>query len=118
MHNYKNLKVWQVSMELAEELYRLSAKLPSDEKFGLISQMRRCVVSIPSNIAEGTGRGTNKDFARFMNIALGSAFELETQVLLSIRLGYLDQPQNEVLDKVSQIQRMLHSLIIKIQDQV
>ena len=116
MHNYKNLKVWQISMELAEELYRLSAKLPNDEKFGLVSQMRRCVVSIASNIAEGTGRGSDKDFSRFMNIALGSAFELETQVLLSIRLGYLNQPQQEVLNKVSQVQKMLHSLIRKLQD--
>jgi four helix bundle protein len=116
MHNYKNLKVWQISMELAEELYRLSAELPSDERFGLISQMRRCVVSIASNIAEGTGRGSDKDFARFMNIALGSAFELETQVLLSIRLGYLNQSQQEVLNKVSQVQKMLHSLIKKFQD--
>lgn len=116
MHNYKNLKVWQISMELAEELYRLSAELPSEERFGLISQMRRCVVSIASNIAEGTGRGSDKDFARFMNIALGSAFELETQVLLSIRLDYLNQSQQEVLNKVSQVQKMLHSLIRKFQD--
>ncbi len=102
-------------MELAEELYRLSAELPSNEKYGLVSQMRRCVVSIPSNIAEGTGRGSDKDFARFMNIALGSAFELETQILLSIRLGFLKQSQPELLDKLSQVQKMLHSLINKFQ---
>ncbi len=103
-------------MELAEELYRLSAELPNDERFGLISQMRRSVVSIASNIAEGTGRGTDKDFARFLNIALGSAFELETQVLLSTRLGYLKESQQEVLGRVIQVQRMLHNLIQKFQD--
>ena len=103
-------------MELAEELYRLSAELPSDERFGLISQMRRSVVSIASNIAEGTGRGSDKGFSRFLNIALGSAFELETQVLLSARLGYLNESQQEVLEKVAQVQKMLHSLIHKLQD--
>lgn len=117
MHNYKNLKVWQLAMELAEELYRLSAELPSDEKFGLVSQMRRCVVSIASNIAEGTGRNTDKDFSRFLNLALGSAFELETQLLLSVRLGYLNQNKPEVLNKVNQVQKMLHSLISKFQAQ-
>ena len=104
-------------MELAEELYRLSSDLPSEERFGLVSQMRRSSISIASNIAEGTGRGTNKDFARFMNIALGSAFELETQILLSVRLGFLTKPSHEVLDKVTQVQKMLHSLISKFQEQ-
>lgn len=117
MHNYKNLKVWQASMELAEELYRLTSEFPSEEKFGLISQMRRSSISIASNIAEGTGRGTNKDLARFMNIALGSAFELETQILLSVRLGFFLKPQCEVLDKVTQVQKMLHSLIHKFQNE-
>lgn len=117
MHNYKNLKVWQVAMELAEELYRVSAELPPDERFGLISQMRRSVVSIASNIAEGTGRNTDKDFARFLNLALGSAFELETQLLLSVRLGYLSQAAPEVLKKVNQVQKMLHNLIAKFQTQ-
>jgi four helix bundle protein len=113
MHNYKNLKVWQVSMDLAEELYKLSAELPNDERFGLVSQIKRSAVSIPSNIAEGTGRGTEKDLARFLNIALGSSFELETQILLSIRLGFFRDSTQEVLDKVSQVQKMLHSLINK-----
>lgn len=103
-------------MELAEGLYRLSSELPNDEKFGLVSQMRRSVISITSNIAEGTGRGSDKDFTRFLNMALGSAFELETQILLSIRLGYLNHSQQEVLDKVSQVQKMLYRLINKLQD--
>ena len=103
-------------MELAEDLYRLSAELPSEEKYGLVSQMRRSSISIASNIAEGTGRGSNKDFARFMNIALGSAFELETQILLSVRLGFLPNPQDKVIDKVTQVQKMLHSLICKFQE--
>ena len=101
-------------MDLAEALYEASANLPSDEKYGLVSQMKRSSVSIASNIAEGSGRGSNKDFARFMNIALGSAFELETQILLSSRLGFLTDSSN-LLDKVTQIQKMLSSLIKKYQ---
>lgn len=78
IQSFKQLVVWQRAMELAEEVYRLTESLPSSERFGLISQIRRSAVSIPSNIAEGRQRGTRKDFAQFLRIADGSAAELET----------------------------------------
>jgi four helix bundle protein len=109
MHNYKNLQVWELAMTLAEQVYVLTPNFPSDEKFGLVSQMRRFSVSIASNIAEGSGRGTDKDFSRFLNIALGSAFELETQLMLSARLK-LHSSEIE-LSSVKQVQKMIHNLI-------
>lgn len=81
-HNFKKLKIWQMGMELAKIIFEVTYTFPSQEKFGLISQMNRCAVSIPSNISEGSSR-TNKSFSHFLDIALGSSFELQTQVLLS-----------------------------------
>ena len=96
-------------MNLSQQVYMLTSDFPSDEKFGLVSQMRRSSVSIASNIAEGSGRGTDKDFSRFLNIALGSAFELETQLLLSSRLK-LHNSEVE-LNTSKQVQKMIHNLI-------
>jgi len=87
VHNFKELKIWQKSMELSESVYQLTSNFPNTEKYGLITQMQRSAVSIPSNIAEGSGRGTNDSFKYFLSVALGSAFELETQLLLSKRLN-------------------------------
>ena len=78
MHNFRNLQVWEKGVELAKSVYQLTRDFPDEEKFGLITQMRRCAVSIPSNIAEGSARSTEKDFSRFLSISLGSYFELET----------------------------------------
>jgi len=86
-HNFKLLKIWQLGMEITEEIYKISSNFPTDERFGWVSQIRRCSVSVPSNIAEGSGRGTDKDFKHFLEIALGSVYELETQLILSERLG-------------------------------
>jgi four helix bundle protein len=85
--SHKELKVWQLGMELAQEIYRQSASLPADERFGLTVQMRRAAVSIPSNVAEGAARGSTAEFLRFLAIASGSLAELETQVLLGEQLG-------------------------------
>jgi len=82
MHNFKDLKVWQKSMDLAIDIYKATSLFPRDEKFGLVSQIKRCSVSIPSNIAEGSGRGSDKEFNHFLNISQGSAFELETQLII------------------------------------
>ena len=112
MHNYKNLQVWQLAMDQAEKVYLLTAGFPAEEKFGLVSQLRRCVVSVASNIAEGSGRGTDKDFVRFLNMALGSAFELETQLLVATRLGYMTD--DAVVDTTSQLQKMIYNLIKKL----
>jgi four helix bundle protein len=93
----------------------LSASFPAEEKFGLVSQIRRSVVSIVSNIAEGSGRGSVKDFVRFLNMALGSAFEVETQLLLAMRLGYSSANDTTIVDKTNQLQKMIHNLIKKLE---
>lgn len=88
IRDYKDLHVWQKGMQLAKEIYLLTGKLPSEEKFGLISQMRRAAVSIPSNIAEGQARNTTGEFVQFISHAEGSAAEVDIQLRLSIELGY------------------------------
>lgn len=90
MHNFNNLHIWQKGMDVATDIYTLCETLPHQEQYGLISQMQRSAVSIPSNIAEGAGRTTDKEFSHFMGISIGSAFELYTQILLSERIGYID----------------------------
>jgi four helix bundle protein len=107
MHNFKELKVWQISRLLVREVYELTARFPSEEKYGLISQIRRCAVSIPANIAEGSGRNSDKDFAHFLNISFGSAYELETLLTLSTDLKQLEPIQF----KFSEIQKMTFGLI-------
>ncbi|MCS6796221.1 MAG: four helix bundle protein, partial [Raineya sp.] len=81
MHNYRELKVWQKAVDLVTKVYQITYQFPSEEKFGLVSQIRRCAISIPSNIAEGAGRNTTKDFANFLSIANGACSELSTQFL-------------------------------------
>lgn len=101
---YKQLDVWQKGMQLSVEIYKMTDVFPLDEKYGLIAQMRRSVVSIPSNIAEGYRRMLNKDFARFVRIAYGSGAELETQLELSRRLGFLQ-------DKISVAEKLLNDVM-------
>jgi four helix bundle protein len=117
MHNFKNLKVWEKSMALAASVYKLMAAMPPEEKYGLTSQIKRCAISIPSNIAEGAGRNTNADFARFLDISNGSSNELETQLLLAQRLNFLDT--NAVLpisNELDEIQKMNYKLINKLRE--
>jgi len=112
MHNFKELKVWQISRQLVKEVYELTTLFPSEEKYGLISQIRRCVVSMPANISEGSGRNTDKDFAHFLNISLGSAYELETLLTLSLDLKLISEEQLEPIQfKISEIQKMTFGLI-------
>ncbi len=87
MHKYKDLDVWKKSMKLYEVVYHATEGFPTEEKFGLTSQLRRSAISIPSNIAEGAGRNTNCEFNQFLGIGLGSLFELETQLMLPVRLN-------------------------------
>ena len=106
---HKDLDVWKESMRLAKEIYVLTERFPKEEMYGLTSQMRRSAVSIPSNIAEGAGRNSNKEFVQFLYISLGSLAELETQILLSKEFGLL---QGEVVDRsIERIRRMLLGLI-------
>ncbi|UOQ54568.1 four helix bundle protein [Hymenobacter cellulosivorans] len=96
-------------MLITKLTYQCSAAFPSDERFGLTSQIRRAAVSIPSNIAEGSGRGSTKDFSQFLSIATGSAYELETQLILAAEFGYLDETRlQSVLDELAELQRMLY----------
>ena len=109
--NYKDLLVWQKGITLAKETYRLTAKFPGEEKFGLVSQMRRAAVSIPSNIAEGQARHTTGEFIQFISHAEGSTAELETQVILSIELGFAEaKTTKSVFILLDDIRRMLNGL--------
>jgi four helix bundle protein len=114
MNSFKDLIVWQKSISLTSEIYSLTAKLPSTEKFGLRSQICRCAVSIPSNIAEGAGRNSNKEYCQFLSIAQGSAFELESLLIVCCRLKFFHETEiSGVSDLIIQIQRMLYSLQLK-----
>lgn len=110
MHNYKELIVWQKARILVKEVYLLTQTFLDVEKFGLSIQLRRAVVSINSNIAEGAGRSTSSDFMRFLDIANGSSFEVETQLLLSYDLGYInDVALQQIVPKVQDVQKLIFS---------
>jgi len=112
MRNFRELTVWQKAHDLALEVYRDTKGFPADERFGLTVQLRRAAVSIASNIAEGCGRGSDKDFARFLGIAAGSASEVEYQILLARDLGYLSDDDNGRLNShVNEVKRILNSFI-------
>jgi len=109
--NYKDLVVWQKGISLAKSTYRLTAKFPADERFGLVSQMRRAAISIPSNIAEGQARHTTGEFIQFISHAEGSTAELETQLILSIELGFAETKNTKTLFiLLDDIRRMLNGL--------
>lgn len=114
MHNYKQLDVWNKGIELASHIYTLTNKFPKEEKFGIISQMRRCAVSISSNIAEGAGRHSDSEFRQFLNISFGSCSELETQLIISKNLNYLSKGDfDSVISELTEIQKMIYTLIRK-----
>ena len=109
---YTELDVWKHSRALASHVYELSAKFPKSEQFGIVSQIRRCVVSVPSNIAEGCGRNYPKDSIQFFHISRGSLYELETQLYLSFDLNYIDQTKlNEVLLSTETTRKLLIGFI-------
>ena len=113
--NYKDLIAWQKGMDLVEVVYRVSRSFPADERFGLVSQIRRAAISVPSNIAEGCGRKSEKEFARFLSIAAGSTSEAEYQILLARDLGYLDHDAYDHLNQlVNEVKKMLNALIQKL----
>lgn len=112
MTSYKKLIVWQKAYQLTLDIYSITNKFPKDELFGFTSQMRRCSVSIPSNLAEGNMRRGNKEHIQFIRIAYGSGAELETQLLLSRDLKYIvDKEYNELNDLLTEVMRMLNKLI-------
>ncbi len=110
--SYQDLIVWQKSMVLVKSIYRLTKDLPDEEKFGLVSQMRRCSISIPSNIAEGTRRSSRKDYRSFLRIGYGSIAELETQLILCKELGFLSADAlAEPMNLLTEVSKMLNTMI-------
>ena len=115
MKNFKDLFVWQKSHALTLYLYEIIDKFPKEELYGISSQLRRAIVSVPTNLAEGCGRGSDKDFKRFVQIALGSASETEYLLLLCKDLGYMSiENFNKCTNDIQEIKKMLTSLILKL----
>jgi len=109
--NYKTLKVWQKSVDLAVKVYKSTENFPKEEAYGLTSQIRRCSVSIPSNIAEGSGRNSDKEFNNFLGYSQGSSFELETQLIIANKVGYLkDDNFQNLQEGITEIQKMNYAL--------
>lgn len=105
MHKFKELEIWKRSKLFCSEIYSITSKFPESEKFGLTNQLRRASVSIPSNIAEGSSRSSNKDFSRFLQITLGSAYEIETQLLIANDLNFITN--SELEDTISELQEII-----------
>ncbi len=115
IHSYRDLIVWQKSVEFVTRIYQITRDFPADEEFGLTSQIRRCAVSIPSNMAEGYGRHMTKDYIRFLHISEGSLCEVQTQLLIAKNLNFLPSDLYTELDECTrEIERMLTSLIRKL----
>ena len=107
MHNLKELKIWNKAIDLSVNVYKATANFPADERFGLTSQSRRSAVSIPSNIAEGAGRNSNKEFNNFLGIANGSSYELQTQLVISNKLNLLSNDLlDDLLKQIDEVQKM------------
>ena len=113
-HNFKNLKIWILAMDITNDIYKLTSSFPKSEIYSLASQMNRCSVSMPSNIAEGSNR-ENKHFQHYLNISLGSLFELQTQLLIAFQNEYLSKKQTEKIEnKIIEFQKMTTSFISKL----
>jgi len=112
---YRDLIIWQKSLALVTEIYKITKLFPKDETYGLTAQMRRCAVSIPSNIAEGYGRNSSSDYVRFLRIAMGSLYELQTQLEISLDLKYLKTDDfKKFYESSREVERMISSMIRKI----
>ena len=117
MKGHKDLDVWKKSMDLVVEAYRFTRNFPKEELYGLTSQIRRSVISIPSNISEGAARNTQKEFIKFLYISLGSSAELETQIMIAERLGYLKGIES-ILNEILSIKKMLNGLIASLRKRI
>lgn len=115
MKSHKDLDVWKKSVDLVTQIYEVTKDFPKEEAYGLTSQMRRCVISIPSNIAEDAGRNSKKEFIQFLYVALGSSCELETQLILARNLAYLSDV-SQFLHEVDSIKKMLNGLVKHLKD--
>lgn len=115
MRNFRELQIWEKAMGIGVSTYSLTRRLPAEEKFGLVSQLNRAAVAISSNIAEGASRSTEKDFRRFLEIALGSAFEVESQIVLACRLNIVTESEvSELLQELNELERMISVFIRKL----
>ena len=111
-HSYQDLRVWQKSIEFVTDIYKITQHFPKTELYGLVSQLRRAAVSVSSNIAEGQGRTTKKDFHRFLGQARGSLLEIETQVIVSANLGYVsDEERQRLMSEADAVKAMLNGLM-------
>lgn len=119
IESYKDLDAWKFSIRVTRFVYRASEKFPTDERFGLTSQIRRAAVSVPSNIAEGWGRGTTSDYARFLRMARGSLYEVETQCVVARELGFMEDDVFRAMDEViSECGRVLAGLLRSIEKKI
>ncbi|MBU0571118.1 MAG: four helix bundle protein [Candidatus Omnitrophica bacterium] len=118
MKTHKDLNAWQKSMDFAEKIYKLTENFPADERFGLVSQLRRAAVSVVSNIAEGAGRYSSREFAQFLYIALASTSEIETQIILAERLGYFKLGSKDILNDLETVRKLLSGLIKSVKTKI
>jgi len=118
MNTHRDLMVWKKSIDFVTKIYKLTERFPKTEMYGLTSQLRRAAVSIPSNIAEGSARDSDKELARFLNISRASAAEVETQLIISENLGYLETTNNKLKEELIEILKMLTALINKIKQRI
>lgn len=115
MNRFKNLMIWNRSVDLAANVYKLTSYFPDEEKYGLTNQIRRCAISIGSNIAEGAGRNSNKEFRRFLSISYGSLYELETQIIIAYKLGFTSLDKTEIFCKeINELQKMVYTFSKKL----
>lgn len=115
MNKLKDLKIWNKAIELTVEVYKATSTFPTDERFGLTSQSRRAAVSISSNIAEGAGRNSTKEFLHFLSIAHASSYETETQLIISHNLNFLSKNElDTLLEKINELQKMNYSFQLKL----
>ncbi|MGH1437242.1 MAG: four helix bundle protein [Lewinella sp.] len=115
MRNFRNLEIWKLGLSIVQDIYLLCGTFPKEEKYGLISQMTRAAVSVPSNIAEGCSRKSEKEYSRFLEIAMGSLFELETQLIIAHKLEFAKAIEyDHILARINSCQRMVNGLMQKL----
>jgi four helix bundle protein len=115
MRNFRNLEIWKKAIELTKLIYKITDDFPATEKYGLKSQIQRASVSVASNIAEGSSRRSEVDFARFLEMSIGSAFEVETQLIIAKELGYISKSNYEsILSHIQTLQKQINALLTKI----
>lgn len=114
INSYKDLKIWQLGIELTVDIYKLVRIFPEEERFGLISQLQKASSSVPINIAEGWGRNSTKSYSLFLKQARGSLYEVETELIIANKVGYINDDKREIFDKITALSKMINSLINKL----